>query len=146
MITHFGTQSLLGVQYQLSVELMAIELGIGPQPVCANYTKYQSRVMACLMKEMWARMGRFNLSLEIHTLQLVPSQKGDRWFMIAIEDAGFVGKEAEIINRFRLHQQVVYESDVFEADCRKLDVRYWHRRRDTEQWSDWKFTANRKLL
>jgi hypothetical protein len=73
------------------------------------------------MKEMWARMDRFNLSLEIHTLQLVPPRKGDRWFMIAIEDAGFVGKEAEMINRFRLHQQVVYESDVFEADGRMLN-------------------------
>ena len=44
-----------------------------------------------------------------------------------------------MINRFRLHQQVVYESDVFEADGRKLDVRYWHRRRNSEQWSDWRF-------
>lgn len=110
LMTHFGTQSLLGVQYQLSVELMAIELGIGPQPFSASYKKYQSRVTPCLMKEMWARMDRFNLSLEIHTLPLVPPRTGDRWFMIAIEDAGFVGKEAEMINRFRLHQQVVYES------------------------------------
>ena len=44
--------------------------------------------------------------------------------MTAIEEVGFSPKEADILNNVRLHQQVVFESDVFGADGRSLDTRY----------------------
>ena len=46
-----------------------------------------------------------------------------RWFMTAIEEVGFSPKGADILNKVRLHQQVVFESDVFGADGMSLDAR-----------------------
>ena len=36
-LTHFGSKSLLGVQYQMSVELLTIELRLGIQPFLLDY-------------------------------------------------------------------------------------------------------------
>jgi hypothetical protein len=44
--------------------------------------------------------------------------------MTAVEAAKFPPKEFHISNLVRLHQQVVYESDVFALDGRHLNERY----------------------
>jgi len=40
LMTHFGTTTLVMVQYQALAELLAIELGKGPQPLCLDYDRY----------------------------------------------------------------------------------------------------------
>ena len=139
VLTHYGTQSLLGVQYQMSLELLTIELGISTQPFLADYNKYHSWVTDCTLKEMWGRLHRFGLKLRLGNLLVKSPREGDRWFMAACEEAGFSPKECEILNMIRLHQQVVYESDVFAADGRHIDPTYLRLRPKNESWSHWLF-------
>ena len=139
VLTHYGTQSLLGVQYQMSLELLTIELGVGDQPFLADYSKYHSWATDCTLKEMWGRLHRFGMKLKVGNLNVSPPREGDRWFMKACEEAGFSPAECEILNRVRLYQEVVFESDVFAADGRHIDPRYFHPRRRSESWSTWLF-------
>eukprot|EP00956_Cyclotella_meneghiniana_P029291 scaffold70426_cov59-Cyclotella_meneghiniana.AAC.2 len=55
--------------------------------------------------------------------------------MKAIEDLGYSKEECRIINLVRIHQQVLFESDIFEADGQKLDSSYLSKRPRGEKWS-----------
>ena len=143
ILTHYGTQSIVGVQYQMSLELMAIELGLGPQPFLLDFSKYKDWATDCMLKEVWSRMHRFGFRMRVGNLPISPPREGDRWLMAAIEKCGFSAKECEVINRVRLHQQVVFESDVFGADGRHLDPQYLRKRRPSETWSTWLFAIQK---
>jgi hypothetical protein len=140
----YGSKSLLGVQYQMSVELLTIELGHGPQPFLLDYERYESLATRCMMKELWARMHRFGFQLEVHNMPMLPPRERDEWLMVSFERIGYTHpRDREILNTIRQHQQVVYDSDVFAADGVTLDPKYLHIRRSQERWSDWRFGKQR---
>jgi hypothetical protein len=41
VLTHYGTNSLLGVQFQMSLGLLATELGRSNQPLLLKYDSYE---------------------------------------------------------------------------------------------------------
>lgn len=128
----------------MSVELLTIELGLGPQPFLLDYKRYESLATRCMMKELWARMHRFGFRLEVHNMPMLPPQERDEWLMISLEKIGYTHpRDREILNTMRLHQQVVYDSDVFAADGATLDPKYLSIRRRKERWSDWRFGKQR---
>lgn len=43
------------------------------------------------------------------------------------------------MNKVRQHQQVVYDSDVFDASGTSIDSKYLALRQPGAQWSEWKF-------
>jgi hypothetical protein len=54
-----------------------------------------------------------------------PQRDRDRWFMLAVEETGISNmNELNRINRVRLHQQVLYVSDVLEANRKSMDSKY----------------------
>lgn len=77
-LTHFGAQSLLGVQFQTSMELLAIEVGKSAQPLQLDFNKYGKWATDCTLKTMWERLDRFNFKMEINTIPLNPPREGDR--------------------------------------------------------------------
>jgi hypothetical protein len=139
-MTHFGAQSLLGVQYQVSVELLVIKVGMGGQSLLLHYDKYGHWATDCTLKELLARLHQFGFQLQLNTIKLWPPRDDDRFFlMAAVEAAGFRVKEQEIINRVRLHQEVVYKLYVFTVDGRHIDERYKRLRKQEERWSKYLF-------
>jgi hypothetical protein len=50
ILTHYGSQSTLGVQYQLSVELLILELGRSDQPFLEAFEKYGTMITDCTLK------------------------------------------------------------------------------------------------
>jgi hypothetical protein len=93
------------------------------RPFLQDFSKYESWIADCTLKELWARSHRFGISIQLGNLPLKPPREGDRWFMAAIEEVGgFSKQEREILNRVRLSQEVVFESDVFGPDGRHLDA------------------------
>jgi hypothetical protein len=143
LMTHFGAQSLLGVQYQMSAELLAIEVGMSAQPLLLDYDRCESWAMDSTLKELWARLHRFGFQMQLDTIKLKPPRENDRFFMVAVEAAGFGAKECEIINRLRNHQQFIYESDVFAVDGRHLDERYKRLRKSDKCWSEYLFSKQK---
>jgi hypothetical protein len=141
MMTHVGAKSMVGTQYQMSLELLILELGLTDQPLLLDYEKYKDWVTYCNWTEMWSRMLRFDFKLTVNTVSISPPREGDRWFMRAVEELGFTAEECRIINLIRQHQQVVFESDVFGADGKKIDEKYFRRRRRGDKWSKYTFAV-----
>ena len=139
VLVHFGSQSLLGVQLQMSAEILAIEVGMSASPLLLDFEKYGSWATQCTWKELWARLHRFGFKMNLNNINMTPPREHDGWFMAAVVRLGYGKEECKILNRVRLHQQVVFESDVFGADGRHLDERYLRKRPATEQWSNWLF-------
>jgi hypothetical protein len=67
---------------------------------------------------------------------MVPQQEGDKWFMQAVVEAGFMSaQEMKILNSFCCHQEVIFLSNVFDAGGRCLDRQYLICRKLDEKWS-----------
>jgi hypothetical protein len=73
----------------MSLEVLIMELGLSDQPFLQDYSKYSTWVTPTLLTETWSRMHRFGFHLNVDTAVLQPPREGDRWFMQAVEDAGF---------------------------------------------------------
>ena len=145
LMTHVGTKTMVGSQYQMSFELFIIELGLTDQPFLLDHPKYGKWVTPTILSETWARMHRFGFKLSVDTAKMKMPREGDRWFMRAVEEAGFSAEECRIINLVRLHMQVVWESDVFSADGQKIDPTYLRRRQPGEKWSSYLFPRHKVL-
>jgi hypothetical protein len=145
MMTHVGARTMLGTQYQMSLELLILELGLSTQPFSLDYKKYNTWVTDCGWKEIWSNMCRFDFDLTINTVDLQPPRERDCWFMRAVEELGFSPEECRIINIIRQHQQVIFLSDVFGADGngKRIDERYFQRRRRGHNWSKFTFLVHK---
>ena len=139
IMTHVGGKSLVATQYQMSLELLTLELGISDQPFHQDYEKYNRWITPVLLSDVWEKTNRFGFKLTIDTVKLMPPREGDRWFMRAVEESGFSREECRQINLVRIHQHVVFESDVFEADGQRLDSTYLKKREQGINWSSYLF-------
>jgi hypothetical protein len=118
------------------MELLITELGLSAQPFCKLFWKYGTWVTHAWLCSLWEKVDKFNITVEIAPLLVDPPWMGDKWFMQAVEDAGFTtAKEKEIINRFQYHQEVVHLSDVFDAGGQCLDKRYLDQWQPGQEWS-----------
>ena len=137
--THYGTTSDLGVQLQMSLELLICEVGISDQPFILSYKKYGDYATDSFCKSLWEKLDHFDCRLFLnHTLFRLPREH-DRWMMTAFEQAGFSPAECRTLNLVRLHQQVLYESDIFEADGRSVNPKYLTPRQTGTRWSSYRF-------
>ena len=76
MMVHYGTRSIVGVQYQMSLELLTIELGLSPQLFQEDYSKYENWATDCSMKQILERVHHFGFQLTIGNLKMDPPEKG----------------------------------------------------------------------
>ena len=136
LLTHYGCKNAIGLELQVSVELFAIELGISTQPFQESYLRYNKLVTQTWVKLIWEKADRFKVEIILAPLGIAPPREGDKWFMRALMEAGFSDEEElRKLNRFRCHQQVLYLSDILEANGKTLNKRYLWKRQSNEYWS-----------
>jgi hypothetical protein len=136
---HFGTSTLLGMQLRMSVKLFIMELGLSPQPFLDDYHRYGDRAMPGFCSELWSRPHCFNLCLSLHMEQFQLPSEDDQWIMKVFEQKGFSPPECKMLNLVRLHQQVLFESDIFAADGLQIDLKYLFQRDPGTTWSKYRF-------
>jgi hypothetical protein len=71
------------------------------------------------------------------------TREGDEWIMNIFEECGYSLAELERLNRVRLHQQVIFWSDVLGANGKTIDRRYLSQRLQEEEWSTITFPQER---
>ena len=81
----------------------------------------------------------FGITVTFNDIQIEPPSKKDQWLMAALLGAGFPAETLPRLNRVRLHQQVLFLSDILEPAGKKLESRYITQRQDGEYWSRLKF-------
>jgi hypothetical protein len=59
--------------------------------------------------------------------------------MRVFEELQFNESECRLLNMVHLHQQVLYESDIFHADGLTINEKYFNPRKIGENWSHYRF-------
>jgi hypothetical protein len=136
LLVHYGCRSGVGIQMQVSTEVMLTELGLSPQPFQESFVKHGKWATNTWLTSIWEKVDKFNIKVEIAPLPISPPHEGDKWFMKAVIKAGVTNLE-ELVkrNRFRCHQQVLFVSDILDAGDKCLDKKYLKRQQDNESWS-----------
>jgi hypothetical protein len=137
LMVHYGCRSGVGLQLQVSMEMMIIELGLSLQPLQESFCTYGKWVTNTWLKLVWEKVKRFNIKVEITPLAIQPPRAGDQWFMQSVINTGVVTRPEElaIINRVQCYQQVLFISDVLDAGGLCLDRKYLKRRPFGDSWS-----------
>jgi hypothetical protein len=71
LLVHYGCISGLGIQMQVSMELLITELGISPQPLQESYAKYGKWITHSWLKLIWENVDKFNVTIEIVNMPIV---------------------------------------------------------------------------
>ena len=135
LLMHYGCNTVVGLQLQASVEFMILELGVTNQPFQLDFERYKKFVTHCWLKTVWEKMHAFQIVIDLGNIKITPPREGDAWFMVELRKLGFTEVELLRLNRVRLHQQVLFLSDVLDARGSAIDKRYLTRRKRDEKWS-----------
>ena len=123
LLTHYGSQTVVGRLLQSSMEMFVIELG------------RSHWVTHSWVRSVWEKIDLFGIEVEIGNIDITPPRVGDDWLMKRFLRMGCTRKELIRLNRVRLHQQTLFLSDVLDASGRALDRKYLVRRPANEKWS-----------
>ncbi len=88
LLVHYGCQSGLGIQLQVTMELFLTEFGISAQPLQEPYERYEKWITSTWIKSVWEKVSKLNITVEIAPLPVCPPCKGDKWFMQVAVEAG----------------------------------------------------------
>jgi hypothetical protein len=91
------------------------------------------------LKRVWEKLDRFKFAVMVHNLRSVFLQEGDNLLMARLITIGCRGDDLQTLNRVRMHQQVLFLSNILGAGGKSLDKCYLQKRQGTERWSTMKF-------
>ena len=123
----------------MSIENLIIELGISSQPFTIPYPRYNSRATTGFCTCLWEKLDKYKLKLQLGKNVIVPPRQHDQWLMTSFELAGYTMEDCKTLNMVRLHQQVIFDSDVYNADGNTINPRYLHPREAGQKWSTLRF-------
>ncbi len=135
-LTHYGCSTVVGKNLQIAMEFLIIEVRLSIQIFQLDYKKYHFLAMDCWLKLVWEKIIHFGLHLTLRNVNCQPPQGGDDWIMTQFLQLGYPENESSRLNRVRLHQQVLFVSDVMDAGGQAIDRKYMSRRLDTQSWND----------
>ncbi len=135
LLTHYGSQTVVGKLMQTSMELFIIELGMSNQPLAEDYNIGSYWISHSWLKSVWEKISLFHVEVCIGNVRIIPPRVGDEWLMKRFLAMGFPRADLVCLNRVRLAQQVLFVSDVLDAGGRALDRKYLVRRPQGAKWS-----------
>jgi hypothetical protein len=136
LLVHCGCKSSLGVQMQVTMELLITKFGRSRQSLQESFETYGKWITNTWIKTVWEKVSNFNITIEIAPLPINPPRAGDKWFMQAVRESRVTDPtESAIINRTHCHQQVLFLSDVLDAGGKSVDKKYFNFRKNHKVWS-----------
>jgi len=124
LIMHYGSPSCLGVNMHTSVELLVIELGLSTQPFAEDYDVCQHWVTHSWLKSVWEKAAKLKIDIQLAQIPLQFPRERDSWIMAEFIRMDYDTQSLCRLNRVRLHQQVIFLSDVMDASGRAIESKY----------------------
>ena len=118
------------------MELFILKAGLLEQPFHLDYARFHYLATDCWIKSIWEKVSRFGFQLSLGNVVCHPPRRGDGWLMGLFCTLWFTTTELTRLNRARIHQQVLFVSDVMDAGGREIDNKYLSLRPESEQWSN----------
>ena len=123
LIMHYGNQSCLGLKMQNTVEQLVIELGMSSQPFQEDCGSCKLWVTHSWIKSVWEKASRLRIIIDIADIPVAPPRERDSWLMQEFVRLNYSGDDLRRLNRVRVHQEVLFLSDVMDARGRAIDRR-----------------------
>ena len=139
LLIHYGCRTRVGLKMQLSLELPTLEMGISSQPLQESYKRYGPWIMDGWFKSLWEKVDMSGITVEVCNILLLQPRKRDNWMMMELKRKGHSTEDLRQLNRVRVHQQVLFLSDVLGASGKSLDNKYLKQKGMGEQWSTFWF-------
>jgi hypothetical protein len=79
------------------------------------------------------------VEIEIADLPVHPPRERDTWLMLEFKRLDYSSEDLRRLNRVQVHQEVLFLSDVMDANSRALDRKYLQQRPWEESWSNLSF-------
>jgi hypothetical protein len=115
LLMHYGSQLCFGLEMQASVELLVIELGLSIQPFQEDFSLHHHCVTHSWMKSVWEKSSSPQIDVTLANLPMQPPREQDLWLMQEFGRLNYSSEDLQFLNRVRLHQQVLFLSDVMDA-------------------------------
>jgi hypothetical protein len=131
MLKHYGCETAVGRLLQQSVALLILELGMGSQLFTVDFLKCGAWVTESWVKSLWEKVFIFGITSEEGRLKIYPPRERDEWIMPMLVQLGYTATELLRLNRVRVHQEVLFLSDVMDARGTAIDKRY---EKNLHQW------------
>jgi hypothetical protein len=112
---------------------------MGSQPFTMDFLKCGAWVMESWVKSLWEKVFIFGIILEEGRLKICPHREQDEWIMPMLVRLGYTAPELLQLNRVRVHQEVLFLSDVMDARGTVIDKCYEQTRTNGEKWSRFSF-------
>ncbi len=112
---------------------------MGSQPLLLDFVQYGAWATNSWLKSLWEKTWAFGIQFIEGKLNLAPPRTGDEWLMPMFLRLDFTDDELRRLNSVRIHQQVLFYSDVMDARGTTLDRRYLSSRLWADTWSTFKF-------
>ena len=94
---------------------------MGSQPLMIDFLHYGAWATNSWLKSLWEKTCAFGIQFTEGKLNLIPPQTGDEWLMPMFLRLDFTDKELLRLNKVRIHQQVLFYSDVMDVRGTALD-------------------------
>ncbi len=120
-----------------------IKLGLSLQPFAEDYDACQHWVTPSWLKSVWETSFKLGIDIQLAHIPLQPLQEHDSWIMAEFIRMNYHTYSLCKLNRVRLHQQVIFLSDVMDASGRGIERKYLKARPWNEQWSSLIFPKER---
>ncbi len=128
LLTHYGSNTGLGIHMQLLMELLITEVGTSLQPLSTPFNRCKGWVTHYWLKLLWEKVDMFLVCIEILELPLKFPRERDTWLMAAFKNADYNGKALVCLNRVRCYQQAIFITDVLDASGKAIDRKFLTRR------------------
>ena len=144
---HYVSPSCLGINMQTSVELLVFELDLSLQPFAENYDACQHWVTPSWLKSVREKSFKLGIDIQLAHIPLQPLRERDSWIMAEFICMNYDSTQSLCkLNRVRLHQQVIFLSDVMDASGRVIESKYLEERPWNERWFSLIFPKERPLV
>ena len=70
LLVHYGCKSGLEIEMQVTMELLATELGMSSQPLQESYEKYRKCITNTWIKTVWEKVDKYNITIKITSLAI----------------------------------------------------------------------------
>ena len=86
---HFSCETSLCLKLKVSIEALAVELGVSSQPLQQCHAKYKNRVTWCWLVSLWKKCSKFKIKVHFRSTGISLPREKNRWLMDSFAAKGF---------------------------------------------------------
>ena len=68
LLMHYGCNTSVGSEFQISIELFLLEIGASFQPLQLQFDRYANRKTHCWFKTLWEKVSTYSFKIIINNI------------------------------------------------------------------------------